>query len=114
MTTVVGRPAPIERDLAVVGHSVDRIDALEKVTGRGAYVGDVRLPGMLVGKVLRSPHPHARVLNVDTRAAAALPGVHVVLSGRDTAGRKWGELRRDIAPLALDKVRYVGDEVAAV
>jgi CO/xanthine dehydrogenase Mo-binding subunit len=99
---------------AVVGHSVDRQDWREKVTGSGQYVADVHLPGALVGRVLRSPFPHARIARIDTGAARALAGVHAVLTGRDTPGIKWGEFRKDLYILAIDKVRYIGEEVAAV
>ncbi len=100
--------------LLVVGKEVPRTDALPKVTGAAQYVADLHLPGMLHAAVLRSPHPHARIVNIDTRAAAALPGVKAIATGADTAKRKWGCFRPDLYPLAIDKVRYVGDEVAAV
>ena len=100
--------------LLVVGKDVPRNDAVPKVTGAAQYVADLHLPGMLHAAVLRSPHPHARIVSIDTRAAAAMPGVKAVITGVDTARRKWGAFRPDLYPLALDKVRYVGDEVAAV
>lgn len=98
----------------VVGTDVPRTDAVPKVTGAAQYVADLHLPGMLHAAVLRSPHPHARIRNTDTSAAAALPGVRAVITGADTARKKWGCFRPDLYPLAIDKVRYVGDEVAAV
>jgi CO/xanthine dehydrogenase Mo-binding subunit len=101
-------------ELRVVGHNVPRVDALEKVTGTAQYIADVRLPHLLEAKVLRSPYPHARVLHVDTAAARRLPGVYAVVTGEDTPKRKWGSFQQDQYPLAVDKVRYVGDEVAAV
>src|SRR5258705_6128759 len=100
--------------LLVVGKDVPRTDAIPKVTGAAQYVADLHLAGMLHATVLRSPHPHARILNIDTAAAAAMPGVKAVVTGADTARRKWGCFRPDLYPLAIDKVRYVGDEVAAV
>ena len=100
--------------LLVVGKDVPRTDALPKVTGAAQYVADLHLPGMLHAAVLRSPHPHARIVSIDTRGAAALPGVKAVVTGADTAQRKWGCFRPDLYPLAIEKVRYVGDEVAAV
>ena len=100
--------------LLVVGKDVPRTDAIPKVTGAAQYVADLRLPGMLHAAVLRSPHPHARIVGMDTSAAAALPGVKAVATGADTAQRKWGCFRPDLYPLAIGKVRYVGDEVAAV
>jgi CO/xanthine dehydrogenase Mo-binding subunit/CO/xanthine dehydrogenase FAD-binding subunit len=98
----------------VIGKDVPRTDAVPKVTGAAQYVADLRFPGMLHAAVLRSPHPHARIVSIDTRAAAAMPGVKVVATGEDTARRKWGAFRPDLYPLAIGKVRYVGDEVAAV
>jgi CO/xanthine dehydrogenase Mo-binding subunit/CO/xanthine dehydrogenase FAD-binding subunit len=100
--------------LLVVGKDVPRTDAIPKVTGAAQYVADLHLPGMLHAAVLRSPHPHARILNIDITAAAALPGVRTVVTGADTARKKWGCFRPDLYPLAIGKVRYVGDEVAAV
>jgi xanthine dehydrogenase YagR molybdenum-binding subunit len=102
------------RDLKVVGKSTPRIDALERVTGQARYTEDVYLPGMLFARVLRSPHPHARVRSIDTSAAEALPGVMAILDHRsdntiwgpgDTQGRRL---------LFTDTVRFVGDSVAAV
>lgn len=106
--------SPRAAGLLVVGRDVPRTDAVPKVTGAAQYVADLRLPGMLHAAVLRSPHPHARIVSIDTRAAEAMPGVKAVVTGADTAGRKWGAFRPDLYPLAIGKVRYVGDEVAAV
>jgi CO/xanthine dehydrogenase Mo-binding subunit len=100
----------------LVGKSIPRIDSRSKVTGEAVFTADLKLPRMLVGKVLHSPHAHARILNIDTSKAEKLPGVHTVITGKDTAGEKWGVFRytRDQQLLCVDKVRYVGDEVAAV
>src|SRR5574337_1107657 len=68
---------------SVVGKSLPKKDAPDKATGRAVYTGDIRLPGMLRGKLLGSPHPHARILSVDTSAAEALPGVHAVITAAD-------------------------------
>lgn len=100
--------------LLVVGKNVQRTDAISKVTGTAQYVADLHLPGMLHAAVLRSPHPNARIVSIDISAAAALPGVKTVITGADTARLKWGAFRPDLYPLAIDRVRYVGDEVAAV
>ena len=100
--------------LLVVGKDVPRTDAVPKVTGAAQYVADLQFSGMLHAAVLRSPHPHARIVSIDTSAAAAMPGVKAVATGADTAKRKWGAFRPDLYPLAIDKVRYAGDEVAAV
>ena len=100
--------------LLIVGRDVPRTDAVPKVTGAAQYVADLQLPGMLHAAVLRSPHPHARIVSVDTAAARAMAGVKAVVTGADTAQRKWGAFRPDLYPLAIENVRYVGDEVAAV
>lgn len=100
--------------LLVVGRDVPRTDAIPKVTGSAQYVADIHVPGMLHAAVLRSPHPHARIVAIDTSGALAMPGVKAVLTGEDTPRIKWGAFRPDLYPLALNKVRYVGDEVAAV
>jgi CO/xanthine dehydrogenase Mo-binding subunit len=71
---------------AVVGKPVTREDGPEKVSGQTCYSGDLILPGMLWGKVLRSPFPHARIVHIDTSGASKLPGVHAVLTGRDLGG----------------------------
>jgi putative selenate reductase molybdopterin-binding subunit len=104
---------------AVVGQSLPRLDGLLKVTGQAQYVGDVRLPGMLVGKILRSPHAHARLVKVDISRAEKLPGVKAIMTGRDVANVRYAfvdtpRYSADEHPLAVDKVRYIGDEIAAV
>jgi CO/xanthine dehydrogenase Mo-binding subunit len=91
------------------------VDGQEKVTGKAVYTGDIGLAGMAYGKILRSPFPHARLLQVDTRRAERLPGVIAVLTREDVAGFKlFGAAYKDQPVVALDKVRYVGDPVAAV
>lgn len=104
--------APWERDatFSVVGQAVPRVEGIEKVTGRARYSYDIRLPGQLYARVLRSPHPHARIVSIDTSRAEALPGVYAVLSANNAPPIKWYE---DSA--IFDRtVRFVGDEVAAV
>jgi 4-hydroxybenzoyl-CoA reductase subunit alpha len=93
-----------------------RIDAPSKATGEAKFTADLMLPRMLHAKVLRSPYPHARILHIDTSKADKLPGVKAIITGRDTAGVKWGVFRytRDQELLPTEKVRYVGDEVAAL
>ncbi len=100
----------------MAGQRVQRIDAQEKVTGRGVYAGDIKLPGMLYGKVLRSPLPHALIRRIDARNAASLPGVVAVLT-RDNlpvAFPYTGSFAKDQPIVAMEKVRYEGDVVAAV
>ncbi len=82
--------------------------------GRAQYAGDIKLPGMLHAKVLRSPHPHARIVRVDTSAAKALPGVKLVVTGQEVPARNWGPHRKEQRILACGVVRHVGEEVAAV
>jgi 4-hydroxybenzoyl-CoA reductase subunit alpha len=106
-------------ELSFIGKSVPRKDGLEKATGRALYTVDMVLPGMLWGKILRSPYPHARILNIDTSRAEKLPGVKAVITGKDTLGIKHGFVETpryppDQYPLAMDRVRYIGEEVAAV
>ena len=103
-------------EFSVIGESVTRVDAFEKVTGKAMYFGtDFKLPGMLQGKVLWSPHPHARVLNIDTSKAEALPGVRAVVTAKDAPELKaFGLSVMDNYFLARDVVRFVGDAVAAV
>ena len=103
----------------VVGQSIPRIDAPSKATGKARYTGDMKLPGMLYGKMLFSSVPHARIVSIDLSKALALPGVKDVIVGKDTPGIKFGNWRlfpatQDELPLAIDKVRFVGDAVAAV
>lgn len=107
------------KEYSVVGKPLLRVDGKVKVTGEAQYAGDVRLPGMLHGKILRSLHPHARIIRIDTSKAEALPGVKAVITGKDTGPIRFGfvdtpRYPADQYPLAIDKVRYVGDEVAAV
>ena len=100
---------------AVIGSGMRKVDGLEKSTGRAVYTDDVTLPGMLHGKILRSPHPHARIVSIDTSRAEALDGVHAVSTGRDMP-IQYGIIpwTQDEYPLCLDRVRYIGDGVAAV
>ena len=100
--------------LSVVGHRVNRFEGFDSVTGTAKYIADIVLPGMLHGKILRSPYPHARILSIDTSEAQRLPGVRAVVTADDTIKQGWGAFVRDQLPLAVHKARYVGDEVAAV
>ena len=97
----------------IVGQATARVDGPAKVTGQSQYSADVDLPGMLRGKILRSPYPHARILSIDTSAAEALPGVHAVITGQDQA-YLIGRAINDLPVLASDEVRFIGDRVAAV
>ena len=102
-----------------IGRRLPLLDAEAKAKGQTRFASDMALPRMLHGKILRSPWPHARLLGVDTSRAERLPGVKAVITGRDTLGVKYGNVHvpegfRDRLPLAMEKVRYIGDEVAAV
>ncbi len=105
-----------ERDLSVVSHGVTRYDAPDKVSGRAKYTADIRLPDMIYGKILRSPIPHGTIRRIDTSRARALPGVLAVITGDDVPDTYYGvsPARYDEQVLAKERVRYVGDEVAAV
>ena len=105
----------LEREFRVIGQRLRRSDGMAKSTGRAVYTDDISLPGMLHGKILRSPHPHARISSIDVSGALALEGVHAVVTGSDMP-LAYGIIpwTRDEYPLCIDKVRYVGDGVAAV
>ncbi len=96
-----------------VGNRIPRVDSAEKVTGAAIYGVDVALAGMLHGAVLRSPYPRARIVSIDTSAAAAAPGVQTVVTGRDFS-LLFGGVIKDQSILAIDEVRYAGEPVVAV
>ncbi|MBM88045.1 MAG: hypothetical protein CMQ41_06660 [Gammaproteobacteria bacterium] len=114
--------------LATIGNDTPRIDAIERVTGQAKYTRDWKLPGMLYAKVLRSPHPHARIVSIDTSAAEALPGVRTVISyeneqvvwgaGSVNGGRQYNDPTKDATIhrryIFNNPVRFVGDSIAAV
>jgi len=112
---VHGPAPPWAEGFRVVGRAQRKIDGLAKATGAALYTDDLVLPGMLHAKILRSTQAHARIRAIDASAALALPGVHAVVTGRDMPIR-YGVIpwTPDENALALDKVRFVGDEVAAV
>jgi len=102
-------------DFSIIGKPTAMVDAAEKTTGAGKYTDDLSLPGVMVGKILHSPYPHARIKRMDTTRAQQLEGVAAVVVGND-APNPYGILPvgHDEHALALDKVRYVGDNVACV
>ena len=107
------------KEYSVIGKSLPRVDGIVKATGEAKYTDDMALPGMLYGKILRSPYPHARILHIDTTRAERLPGVKAIFTGRDTDGIRIAFVDNPRYPadgyiLAIDKVRYIGEEVAAV
>ncbi len=103
-------------DYAFVGKNMPRVDSRAKVTGDAMFTADLKLPRMLTGKILRSPHPHARILSIDVSAALRVPGVKAVVTGHDTLKKKWGVFgyTQDQQFLTTDKVRFIGEDVAAV
>src|SRR5271169_1477520 len=102
-------------DFSIIGKRIAMVDAAGKTTGAGKYTDDLTLPGMLIGKILHSPYPHARIKRIDARRALALEGVVAVVTGKD-APNKYGILPvgHDETALAVDKVRYIGDNVACI
>src|SRR5437763_11361136 len=103
-------------EFRVVNHSVPREDGVAKVTGRAVFTSDIRLEGMAYAKLLRSPVAHARILSVDTREVLRQPGVIAVLTGSDLHGIDpyYGHAVKDHPLLAIGKVRFLGEPVAAV
>lgn len=98
----------------VIGQSTPRTDNTGKVTGEARYTSDVLLPGALWAKTLRSPHSHARIKRMDISRAEKAPGVRAILTGNDVRGILYGRRYRDISILAQDRVRFMGERVAAV
>jgi len=101
-------------EYSVIGRRLPQIDARERAAGVADFVSDIKLPGMLQGRILRSPYPHARILRIDTSKARRLPGVKAVVTAEDTPKIPFGPRSDDWMILAVDKVRFIGDEVAAV
>jgi CO/xanthine dehydrogenase Mo-binding subunit len=98
----------------VVGRSLPRMDAPGKVTGSAVYAADFALPGMLHGKVLRSREPHARLVRIDGRRAAALPGVRAVITAADVPEVRYGGSVKDEEVFARERIRFAGQPLAAV
>jgi len=97
-----------------VGKNVPKIDALEKALGKAVYINDITVPGMLHGKILRSPYPHGRILRIDVSEARKAPGVRAVITAEDLPDGRYGPFIKDEPVLARSKVRYIGEPVAAV
>ncbi len=98
----------------MIGAPVPRIEGADKVSGRTHFAADITLPGILWGKILRSPYPHARIQAIDASEAWKIPGVKAVVTGLDEPGRLFGKVMQDMPVLCWDRVRYIGDRVAAV
>lgn len=105
----------VAQEFSVIGNRMRKVGGVGKVTGAAVYTDDIVFPGMLHGKILRSPHPHANIISIDTSGAEALDGVHAVVTGKEMAVA-YGIIpwTRDEFPLCVDRVRYIGDGVAAV
>lgn len=118
MVKVIERPSmevdSLGKELWIIGKPVVQVDAVERVSGAAQFVADITLPGMLWGKVLRSPLPHARIAHIDVSRALRLPGVKAVVTAEDTPKTRFGPMVPDNTILAVDRVRFVGEEVAAV
>jgi CO/xanthine dehydrogenase Mo-binding subunit len=106
----------IEPTYTAIGHDVPRVDARAKATGAVKYTGDLVVPGMLFGRILRSPYAHARIKRIDSSRAKALPGVHTILTGEDVLDINpyYGHAIKDRPLIAIDKVRFAGEPVVAV
>ena len=106
----------MEEGYVNIGKRLPRIDGIVKATGEAKFAGDLSLAGMLHGKILRSPYPHARLLHINTDKAKRLSGARAVVTGKETIGFKAGGISAtgDEPYLALEKVRFIGDAVAAV
>jgi len=100
--------------LNIVGNPLGRIEGPEKVGGETLYTADIRLPGMLWGRCLRSPHAHARIVRVNTDRAKKVKGVVAVLTGGDVQPFRVGLSLQDTPLLAQKKVRFMGEKVVAV
>ena len=100
--------------VSTLGKPIPQVNALAKVLGRSKYAGDIHLPGMLHGKVLRSPYAHARIVHINIEAALALPGVKAVVTGAQAPNTPWGVHHKERFILAKNVVRFAGEEVAAV
>ncbi|MDY0058541.1 MAG: xanthine dehydrogenase family protein molybdopterin-binding subunit [Myxococcota bacterium] len=100
-------------DLKYVGKPIIRPDAVRKATGKAQYLDDLKLPGMLYAAILRPERGHARIVSIDTTAAEGMPGVVKVVTGQGCTFR-YGDNIRDLVPMAVDRVRYAGEPVAAV
>lgn len=97
-----------------IGQPLGRVEGPAKVTGEARYTADILLPGMIWGKVLRSPLPHAKIVSIDTREAEQMPGILAVLTAKDLPDLLTGRLVYDMPVLAIDRVRFIGEKVAVV
>src|SRR5258708_1150408 len=101
-------------EFKVIGTAVPRGEGKDKVSGRTVYAADLKLPNLLWAKILGSAHPHARIRRVDISKALNVPGVRAIITGENVKGHLIGKQIRDLPVLCWDKVRFIGDRVAAV
>ena len=105
-------------DYQSIGKPITKVDAVDKVTGQAQFVNDLRFPGMLYGKVMRSTVAHARILSIDTARAEKVPGVRAVVTGKEFAERfsnpLCGNPMKDQPFLAVDRIRFAGEAIAGV
>lgn len=116
-TQVIDQKKCFNGPFKVVGHRVRQMDGAEKASGSALYAEDLRLEGLLYGKILRSPYPHAKIVNIDAEKTRSLPGVVCVITAANTPQKMFlgmGGPFQDKMALESEKVRYIGDEVAAV
>src|SRR4026207_265479 len=99
---------------SIIGAAVGRVEGADKVSGQATYGADVHFPDALWGRILRSPYPHARIKSIDTSKAWKVAGVKAIVTGKDEPEHYQGKSIRDIPVLCWDKVRFIGDRVAAV
>ena len=106
----------MKQDYSYVGKSVDRNDSYGKTTGHAQYTADLKFPGMLYGKLIRSTIAHGRIKSIDTSEAEKLNGVKAIITAKDVPSMKWGlsPARFDENIFCIDKVRYHGDKIGAV
>jgi CO/xanthine dehydrogenase Mo-binding subunit len=100
----------MDKEYKMIGKRHPKVDGSERVSGRAMYASDIYLPGMLYAKILRSPHPHAKVTNIDTEKAKALPGVKAVLTHKDMPSYRW----HSDMPILTDVARFEGDDIVVV
>src|SRR5437588_7615934 len=97
-----------------IGKPVLRVEGVDKLTGRAVYAADVTPPGTLLGMSVRSPYAHARIRSVDTSRARQVPGVRAIITAADIPSKLTGRSLRDMPILAIDRVRFAGEPVAAI
>src|SRR6266542_2499519 len=106
--------AAVAPPFSVIGQPIPWVEGADKVTGRASYSADVTPPDVLWARNVRSPHPHARIVGIDTSRALRVPGVRAVLTASDFPNRRIGRRLKDYPLICDDRARFVGDKVAVV